>query len=131
MGLNRDQQRAQWAYASAEEVAIVSHDDYKITVNDLGANIIRSGLAASIAFLQRDKSRDVINLLLKQLAQPDALGDRCSIPAGLSPSELAAAIRGLELNNYMLATREILALATWLKRAIQATFTGTPDVQQT
>jgi len=31
-------------------------------------------------------------------------------------------VRGLDVDGYIIATREILQLATWLKRAAQATF---------
>jgi len=33
-------------------------------------------------------------------------------------------VRELDADGYMIATREMLQVATWLKRAVQATFEG-------
>lgn len=38
---------------------------------------------------------------------------------------LAERVRGLDTDSYMMATRELLQVATWLKRAVQATFEET------
>ncbi|NJM90824.1 MAG: type III-B CRISPR module-associated protein Cmr5, partial [Myxococcales bacterium] len=38
---------------------------------------------------------------------------------------LAQRVRGLDADGYMMATRELLQVATWLKRAVQATFEET------
>lgn len=49
----RDQQRALHAYNAVATVQRQQQKDYEIAVNDLGANILRSGLCAAIASVQR------------------------------------------------------------------------------
>lgn len=114
--MTRDQGRAQRAYTRAGCVAETDRSDYKISVNDLGPNIMRSGLAAAIAFLQRRKDEAAMQLI-------DDLG-AAGIP-GLENTNrhtLPERVRGLDLEAYMLATRETLKVVQWFKRAVQATF---------
>lgn len=115
-GLLRDQQRALHAYRCVGEVAAANdRKDYKIAVNDLGANILRVGLAGAMAALERLKERG--QTLLGHLASAGAPG-----LVGASAVDLPDRIRRLPTDDYMLATREFLQIATWLKRAVQATF---------
>ncbi|HXF54793.1 MAG TPA: type III-B CRISPR module-associated protein Cmr5 [Hyphomicrobiaceae bacterium] len=113
----RDQRRALHAYEAVARVPQHKHaqDDYRIAVNDLGANILRSGLCAALAAVQRlgDRGRP----LLAHLAS-------ANIP-GLEDTDaenLARRVRELDSEAYMIATRETLRVAVWLKRAVQATF---------
>ena len=53
MNMLRDQTRARHAYASVGTVPPEHREDYKIAVNAFGAHVIRSGLCAAIAWLQR------------------------------------------------------------------------------
>lgn len=111
----RDQRRALHAY---EVVASVSQDgrkDYRIAVNDLGANILRSGLCAALAAVQRREHPG--HVLLEHLASAGVLALE-----GVRAGDLARRVR--ELDAYMMATREMLQVAMWLKRATQATFEG-------
>lgn len=111
----RDQQRALHAYDAVATVQRGQQKDYELAVNDLGANILRSGLCAAIASVQRLGSRG--DVLLAHLAS-------ASIP-GLEQAtaqNLAQRVRELDADSYMMATRELLQVATWLKRAVQATF---------
>jgi len=109
--LLRDQARALHAYNAVAEVPIDKRADYEIAVNDLGATILRSGLCAALANLQRRKA----SYLLKHLAAAD-------LPGLESPdaTTLFAEIRKLDPETYMLVSRELLAVAKWLKRAAQA-----------
>jgi CRISPR-associated protein Cmr5 len=111
----RDQQRALHAYSAVATVAKTDRKDYKIAVNDLGANILRSGLVAAMAALERLGVRGKI--VLEHLAAAKVPG-----LDGATPNDLTDRVRRLEVDAYMIATREILAIATWLKRAVQATF---------
>ena len=111
--LIRDQQRALHAYGCLDKVPKSDQKDYKISVNDLGANIMRSGLCAALAAVQRGRSK----LLLEHLAT-------ASVPGleSVKADDLARRARELEAEAYMIATREMLQVAMWLKRATQATF---------
>lgn len=113
--LLRDQQRALHAYHAVESVPSESRENYKIAVNDLGANILRSGLCAAIAAVQR--RRDGGNILLGHLASAGVPGLE-----GATAQDLAQRVRELDAESYMIATRDFLKVASWLKRAVQATF---------
>jgi len=110
----RDQQRALHAYDVVAQVNVGQQKDYQIAVNDLGANILRSGLCAAIASVQRLGNRG--NVLLDHLASANVPGLE-----GATAQNLAQRVRVLDADSYMLATRELLQVATWLKRAVQAT----------
>ncbi|MCS6800033.1 MAG: type III-B CRISPR module-associated protein Cmr5 [Myxococcota bacterium] len=116
--LLRDQRRALHAYESVGKVPKAQRKDYEIALNDLGANILRSGLCAAIAAVQRLGDRG--SLLLEHLASADVPGLE-----GAKASDLARRIRALDADGYMIATRELLQVATWLKRAVQASFEET------
>lgn len=113
--LLRDQRRALHAYESVGTVPKAQQKDYEIVVNDLGANILRSGLCAAISAVQRLGDRG--DLLLGHLAA-------ASVPGleGAAARDVARRVRELEADAYMIATREMLEVAVWLKRAVQATF---------
>jgi CRISPR-associated protein Cmr5 len=112
--LLRDQRRALHAYESVGKVSKAHQKDYKIAVNDLGANILRSGLCAAIAAVQRLGTRG--DLLLGHLAAAGVPGLE-----GAVANDLAKRARDLDADAYMIATREMLQVAMWLKRAVQAT----------
>lgn len=111
----RDQQRALHAYDAVAAVQPGQQKDYQIAVNDLGTNILRSGLCAAIASVQRLGNRG--DVLLGHLAS-------ASVPGleGATAQNFAQVVRGLDADSYMIATRELLQVATWLKRAVQGTF---------
>lgn len=111
----RDQGRALHAYQAVDGVSKEKRKDYKIAVNDLGANILRSGLAAAMAALERLGDRG--ETLLDHLATADVPG-----LDGATRDTLPDRVRRLDVDAYMIATREMIAVATWLKRAVQATF---------
>ncbi|MCC6696205.1 MAG: type III-B CRISPR module-associated protein Cmr5 [Candidatus Hydrogenedentes bacterium] len=113
--LIREQKRALHAYECIDSVRNSDQRNYKIAVNDLGANIMRSGLCAALAAVQRlDKRGEV---LLKHLASAQVPGLK-----GTKAADLTQRVRELSVDEYMIATREMLQVAMWLKRASQATF---------
>ena len=116
--LLRDQRRALHAYDAVAKVEKKQQKDYEIAVNDLGANILRSGLCAALAAIQRlgDRGR----ILLDHLATAGVPG-----LDGANADDLAQRVRQLDADGYMIATREMLLVAAWLKRAVQATFEET------
>lgn len=111
----RDQQRALYAYQVVSMVPQELQKDYSNAVNRLGTNILQSGLCAAIASVQRLKGRGT--LLLEHLASAGVAG-----LDGAQAGDLAKRIRELDTDAYMIATREILAVTSWLKRGVQATF---------
>ncbi len=113
--LFRDQQRALYAYTVVGQVPKDAQKDYKIAVNDFGANILRSGLCAAVAAVQRLGKQGT--LLLEHAAGAEVIGLE-----DVTAETLARRVRELDADAYMLATRDMLHVAMWLKRAVQATF---------
>jgi CRISPR type III-B/RAMP module-associated protein Cmr5 len=113
----REQERARHAYACAEKVLEEDRAAYKALANGFGAFVLKNGLAGALAFVERGKSDKANGLFLDHLAT-------ANLPAlaGKKGAGLFAEVRGLEVADYMLVTREILALTVWLRRAVQATF---------
>lgn len=109
----REQNRARHAYESVNSVPVEKLADYHIGVNDLGVNILRGGLCAALATLQRLGDRGA--LLLQHLA-----GSRIPGLEEVPAQDFVARVRELTAEDYMIATREALRVAMWLKRAAQA-----------
>lgn len=110
----RDQERARYAYSRVRAVPDNERADYSVVVNDLGATIMRSGLAAAVAYLER-RGKQGGTRLLNDLAAAGVPGVEARTGAAL-----ADAVRSMDAGAYMMATREILKLAMWFKRAMQA-----------
>lgn len=121
--MTRDQERAKHAYTCVAEVKESEQKDYKILVNGLGPNILRSGLAATLAFIERDKSGKAVKLLLEHLAGAKIPGLVTKEGKELQGQEIFGHIRGTSMEEYMLITREVLKTTVWFKRAIQGLFT--------
>lgn len=139
--MTRDQERAVLAYRLVSPMAegdAEARKNYKIAVLGLGANILRSGLAAAMAELER---REKTSALLRGQGETDEQWHvrrakflrehlvRFHIPVllqsqnqAVTAETLPAAVRDLGLGDYMLATRKMLQVVIWLKRAVQATF---------
>ena len=113
--MTRDQRRALHAYKCVRAVPASERKNYKILVNDLGSRVLRSGLAATMAFIERDKSGRAVELFMAHLSE-------AKIPGLNTKDNLFDQIRALELDDYMLVTRELLKVVTWFKRAVQAEF---------
>lgn len=113
--LLRDQQRACLAYTKVAQIDDSLRDEYRICIRSFAANLRRMGLAAASSQLERDGRAG--ERLLEHLAAADIVG------LGTDPKLLPERARGLDdVTAYMLATRELLRLAGWLIRAVQATF---------
>lgn len=115
--LSRDQQRALHAYGCVAGVGPALRE-YKIAVDGLGANILRIGLCAALATLQREKGERG-QTVLEHLASAGLPGLE-----GATAANLAQRVYRLDVDAYMLATREAVRVATWLKRAAQAEDAG-------
>lgn len=120
MTRTRDQERAIFAYDCVKQIRTKQagkeqFDDYKSMVQDFGATVMRNGLAAALAFVARRKG-EASPAFLAQLAGAGIPGlEKTKDGAGL-----LAAVCKLDVDEYMLATREVLHLAVWLRRAVQA-----------
>jgi CRISPR-associated protein Cmr5 len=123
--ITRDQKRARHAYDCVRAVEAKQRDDYKTLVFGLGPSVMRSGLAAALAFVEREKKRTP--------AAARFLSDLGAADAGLpglagSGEELPARVRALDdVETYMLATREVLKLTVWFRRAVQALYREADD----
>ena len=111
----RDQERARFAYERVAAVEQAKRKDYENAVLDLGADILRVGLLAALAAVQRLGDRG--KPLLDDLAKANIPGLEAKDGA-----QLVERARKLDVDGYMIATRETLALVSWLRRACQATF---------
>ena len=81
-----------------------------------GATVQRCGLLQALAFLQRPTVRQVGNIVSSRLG--GHLREQGMIGGG--NEELIQTVKQLSDASYMLATREVIALSVWLKRAAQA-----------
>lgn len=127
-GLRRDQLRAQHAYKQVRIARDKLKDDwahYKVAVDMLGPTVLQNGLVAAFAFLERDAAKESMSgrggarrQLLEDLAN-------ASIPGfDGSGKDLPARVRDMNTDDYILATREVLQVAHWFKRATQALDAG-------
>jgi CRISPR-associated protein Cmr5 len=109
----RDQARAQHAYTCVSEVAgTEDFASYGSLVNGFGATVMRNGLVAALAFVQR-RSDAAARTFLVHLC-------RGNIPGMTGKPDLLQVAIALDVDQYLVATREVLALAVWFRRAVQA-----------
>jgi hypothetical protein len=95
-------------------------DDYEIAVQTFAAALLRTGFAAAVSVLERNRERAAFALLLAQLAGRGLPGID---PA--PPPAWPARVRGLvDVGHYMQATRELTLLLAWLRRACRALGAG-------
>jgi CRISPR-associated protein Cmr5 len=121
----REQQRALHAWRHVEAVPSEHRDDYKSRVHGLGSAVLRDGLAAALTFVEREaRDNKAAARLLEDLAVYLATTGLPELEQAHKRNELPRVVRGLSLEAYMLATREVLKLLVWFRRAVQATFTG-------
>lgn len=113
--ITRDQRFALHAYQAVASVEAKAKKDYKIAVFDFGTNVLRSGLAAAVATLERRDDQGV-KCLQRHLAAAGIVG-----LTGATAETLPDRVRELDVDGYIMATRELLHLTLWLKRAVQAT----------
>jgi CRISPR-associated protein Cmr5 len=125
----RDQERAAHAYGCANKVINSElQADYKSLVNAFGSHVMRSGLCAALAFVQRKQAKDedaqakrghnaagvFVGHLNDYLSRDSLLG------LAQDKGDLMTRVQGLPVHDYMLVTREVLALSLWFRRAVQA-----------
>lgn len=114
--MRKDQERAIWAYRCAEAASSMIKD-YENAAQTFAAATLRNGPAVAVSVLQRDAKRKAPAKLLADLAKWE------KVP-GFAASDVAGwpmRVRSISsLDDYMLATRELLALVTWLIRACRA-----------
>lgn len=119
--LLRDQVRANRAYSAVralrdERTPGKLRENYRTEVMSLGPTILRIGLAGALSLLEGRATRNLAaKRLLAHLAEAKAVG-----LTDASGEDLPTRVRALDAADYMLATREMLQVATWLRRAVQA-----------
>jgi CRISPR-associated protein Cmr5 len=111
----REQKWALRAYACVRGVPREQRKEYKPLANSFGGQVMRNGLAAALAFLERKEGAS--QLLLGHLAKAELPGLEGARGDG---AKLPDEARRLGLEEYMLATREALRFSVWLRRAVQA-----------
>lgn len=113
--MRKDQQRALRAYEWANAAKDVL-GEYEIAVQSFAAALLRSGFAAAVSVLERNKDRSGYQRLLCNLACWPLPGIETKLSA-----EWPAQVRALtDVNQYMRATRELVLLLNWLRRACRA-----------
>ena len=113
--LRRDQQRALRAYEWASAATDVL-GEYEIAVQSFAAALLRSGFAAAVSVLERSKERPGFHRLLDDLSGWPLAGIEKKPSA-----EWPAQVRALaDITQYMHATRELILLLSWLRRACRA-----------
>lgn len=141
----RDQERALHVYDAVTRLDATLHGEYKVLARDLGANIMRSGLCGALAFIHRNvKASDATRGKPSNAGKAQKPRERAAraildhlagalretrIPALAEVEKgehLFATVRRLKIDEYMLATREILRLAIWFRRAVD-TFEDAPE----
>lgn len=92
-------------------------DDYRTLVHGFGAQVLRSGLLAAVAFARRYRNERAADHLLTALFDPRVMS--VSPVKGASPDQLVDRVAALDATAYMLATREVLAALVWFRRVAQ------------
>ena len=117
--MRKDQERALWAYERARYARNANKlDDYEIAVQAFAATLHRSGLAVAVSVLERNKARSGYKSLLTDIAGRLPLHGGNDQP---NADRWPSAVRALDdVSKYMVTTREVLACATWLRRACRA-----------
>lgn len=118
---NREQGRAAWAYeaVSGAHADRATWSRYQGVVMGLPVVILRCGLVGALAWLHRQN--DAGKEVRRQLGTAKVPG----LVGG--PEELLPRACALPLGPYMVATREVLKLAGWLKRAAQGMGEGADE----
>jgi hypothetical protein len=115
--LRKDQERALTAYRWADVAKAADKiEEYETAVQGFAAALLRSGLAVAASVLERSANRGGFALLLEHLSGWKLPGID-SAPAKEWPGRVRAIT---DVSQYMLATRELVALLGWLRRACRA-----------
>ncbi|KYG01466.1 hypothetical protein BE21_06045 [Sorangium cellulosum] len=119
--MRRDQRMAAHAYACVRNVPMNLREQYEVAVNLLGPAVLRNGLCAALAFLERRSESLAYQQFFRDLAGADVPGLETR-ESERPEHALPERARQLDLDEYQLASREMLLVAHWFKRAVQATF---------
>lgn len=120
----KDQERALTAYAWAEAAKTAGLlEKYEIAVQGFAAALLRSGFAAAVSVAERNAGHGGYKQLLDNLASYSLPG----LPVAAA-AEWPGKVRGelKDVGLYMQATRELIALLAWLRRACRALGEKTP-----
>jgi CRISPR/Cas system CMR-associated protein Cmr5 small subunit len=125
--LRKDQELALWAYQKTESVknsGANNLQDYEIAIQTFAAVLLRNGLEVAASVIERNLEYDE-----RQRPRPNAywsllthLAEKAlpGIAVG-APAQWPGNVRNLaDVGKYMVATREIRARITWLRRACRA-----------
>lgn len=109
MALTRDQERAAFAWRCLGGLT-GDRKKYTTAVQTFAGTLRRGGLAVAVATLDRLEARELKQHLCEARI------------AGFPPraEQLAATVFAMDAAAYMIATREAIAVAVWLKRAAEA-----------
>lgn len=125
MRVTADQLRAATAFDCVAKVA-QNHPgeqaEYRTAVMSLGGHVRRNGLVAALAYYQRDPNAAWARLLFEHINEAGIHGLTGDDPGDKPISAIPRRARTLSRSDYLLATREMLRFALWLRRAAQATF---------
>ena len=100
----RDQDRARQAYTDVSGVPPNQRPGYKIAVNSFGTYVLREGLAAALAWIERDKNEEAKVRLIEHLAHTNlrVIGPVKDWQAFCKQA------RAVPASEFMLATRDLL-----------------------
>lgn len=120
--LMREQVRARLAYKVVDELRDLKAaeiDNYRTLARGFGTAVQQSGLVGALAFVERYHDKKASERLRGHLAEQ--LGE-AGIPGftGDVGRDLAERVCNLDIDAYMLATREVLRIAIWLRRAVDS-----------
>lgn len=127
MTLRLEQHRMKAAYDAAADEQVKAKADvkdaYKSLVAGLGAEVQRSGLLMALAFVHRGNQE--VARIVDRTIRTHLLAQRFLLPEmtidGAKKStkslDFFTIARHLDTADYMTVTREVIALAHWMKRA--------------
>lgn len=114
-----EHRRMHRAFTTVEEaVAAAQSKAWKTAAMSFGSEVQRCGLLQAVAFLHRGQDKGVA-LRLTECVRDHLIQVRILAPDE-PESPLLTILRGVSTDEYMMATREVLALSLWLRRATQA-----------
>jgi len=123
MAMTLEQRRMECAYTATRSALQQSLKSVWATVvMPFGTHVQRQGLLQALAFLERTARASDLNTARSLFvdALQSHLVNRELIEKARASTGLLETVAGLEAWQYMLVTRETLAISLWFKRAAQA-----------
>ena len=113
-----EHRRMHRAFITVEEaVAAAQFKAWKTAVMSFGSEVQRCGLLQAVAFLHRGQDKGVALRLTESVR--DHLIQVRILQVREPRKPLLTILRSVSTDEYMMATREVLALSLWLRRATQ------------